>query len=204
MDAKDRRTPLPQLVATPTGYRVFDPDVVAARGDLDESRGRLVVQHGSAADVIALLGVVAAGVGASWALGGGIVGHVLWFVAGVVVAAGGWIAVRHDDPRRTYRETHCGAGPSVDVTDPTVLEICGLAERLAGTRAWGGALVDPDRRLAAVVWGAARAETGTDQVWANLQELLTIARRLDARTDPDARDLSADMLDEGRRRHPRD
>jgi hypothetical protein len=221
---KDRRTPLPQLVATPEGFRVWDPEVITKKDDLYEDFGNKVVwQTGSTADVVGLAGAVLAGVATSAVLGAGWISHVLWFVAGLVLGVAAWVALRWhdlDDKEDVYRETHRGADPHVDVRDRVdLLDLCALVEEIAGTRAWRDGAIDPDRRLAPTLWSVVSANSSTQaadvaQTRENLRELLRIAHELEHRAaDPDhdpaaplrledpaarARHLSEGMLEQGR------
>jgi hypothetical protein len=221
---KDRRTPLPQLVATPKGFRVWDPEVITKKDDLYEDfNDRVVWQTGTTIDAVALLSTLLVGVGASLVLGAGWISDVLWFVAGVVVSGAAWLALRWhdlDDKEDVYRETHRGADPHVDVHDRVdLLDLCALVEEIAGTRAWRDGAVDPDRRLAATLWSVVSANSSTQaadvaQTRENLRELLRIAHEIEHRAvDPDhdpattksledpaarARHLSEGMLEQGR------
>jgi hypothetical protein len=148
---------LPTLVRTRAGYRVFDPELVAGtRYQIDDS-GTLVWTRLPAGSVA--LSVLAAGAATALLLGGGWLLSLLWFAAGVVVAAGLaglGLSLVHvvNSPERRYRNRTGGAPYATDVTDrgSRPWQLCEQAERLAASRSWMAGRVDRERRLPALLW----------------------------------------------------
>jgi hypothetical protein len=148
---------LPTLIRTRAGYRVFDPALVAGTRYVIDDSGTLVwtrLPAGSTA-----LAVLAGGVGTALLLADGWVLGLLWFLAGVVGAAGlaglGLTLVHAvSGPERRYRLRTGGAPYAADVTDrgSRPWELCEQAERLAATRSWVAGGVDRERRLPDLLW----------------------------------------------------
>jgi hypothetical protein len=196
---KDQRTPLPQLVVTAGGYRVFDPEMVQSRKDLQETSVRNELQladKGVEGGAVMLTLTVLFGGGLSMLLGASVLSYVLWFVAGALVGfVGGAVAAEFlwTDREKEYREDHRGADPwiAIDRDDPRAV-VCSLADDIATTRAWQDGVLDAPRNLAAILWSAvakdaanASAEDVEDVevVTENLRELLRVARDLDHRRE---------------------
>jgi hypothetical protein len=191
---KDQRTPLPQLVVTAGGHRVFDPEMVQSRKDLQETvRNELrLADKGVAGGAVILTLTVLLGGGLSLLLGASILSYVLWFLAGgaVGLVGGGVLAeVLWTDREKEYREDHRGADPWVEVPgdDPRAV-VCSLADQIASTRAWQDGILDAPRNLATIMWSAVSKDSAaaTDEdsadvavVTDNLRELLRVARDLD-------------------------
>lgn len=217
----DRRTHLPQLVVTATGYRVFDPGLVTGPGQTQESSGRIARGPSDADVAFWLIAAVLFGGAAPLLFAGSILGAVLWgaagFIAGFVLAV---VVSTSWDPESHWRAAHPGREPEEDVAwDHPAHGLCRLAARIADTAAWRDRIVDPDRRLATIVWSAVTAvrdhrddaATATDlaETEGNLRGLLDVARDLDRRRDHGddpashlrarhARRLSDELLDTGR------
>jgi hypothetical protein len=191
---KDRRTPLPQLVVTADGFRVFDPEMVRDRKDLVETTVRNDLRYDANQPDLGLVGTstLLGGFGLSLLLGASVLSYVLWFVAGVVgafVLAAMIAGVVLPDREKEYRDDHRGASPWAEIAgDDPKAAICSLAEDVASTRAWQDGILDPQRQLARIVWSAVSKEPAdtTDEdaadvavVTGNLRELLRVARDLD-------------------------
>lgn len=195
---KDRRTTLPQLVETAKGYRVFAPELVKDRKDLQETtvRSELRYTNNGPEDSLIWTTTVICAAALPLLLGGSVLSYILWFVAGVVgglfvgAAAAGMIG---PDREKEYREEHRGADPwtEIETGDPKAT-VCALAEDIALTRAWQDGILDPQRHLGSIVWSAVskKAEDATDEdaedvevVTENLRELLRVARDLDHRRE---------------------
>jgi hypothetical protein len=195
---KDRRTPLPQLVVTADGFRVFDPEMVKDRKDLYETTVRSELQYfGHTTEYgFAWTSGLLGGLGLSMLLGGSVLSYVLWFIAGLV---GGLfftmmiVGAVAPDREKEYRDDHRGASPWAEIAgDDPKAAICSLAEDVASTRAWQDGILDPQRQLAKIVWSAVSKEPAdtTDEdaadvavVTGNLRELLRLARDLDHRRE---------------------
>jgi len=191
---KDRRTPLPQLVVTAAGFRVFDPDLIRERKDLAESPVRSELRYDADRQDFGIIGTTTllGGFGLSLLLGASLLSYVLWFVAGVLgafVVAAMIAGAVLPDREKEYAAEHRGASPwaEIDGDDPKAA-ICTLAEDIASTRAWQDGILDEQRQLAKIVWSAVSKEPGhtTDEdvadvavVTENLRELLRVARDLD-------------------------
>ncbi|HWN28383.1 MAG TPA: hypothetical protein VNP37_15565 [Actinomycetospora sp.] len=191
---KDRRTPLPQLVVTADGFRVFDPELVKDRKDLSETlvRSELRYQNNGPEDSLFATMALIGGFGLSLLLGASVLGYVLWFIAGVVggfVVGGVLAGVIAPDREKEYREDHRGADPWTEIggDDPRAV-VCSLADEIASTRAWQDGVLDAPRNLAAIVWSAVAKDATVASpedvedvavVTENLRELLRVARDLD-------------------------
>jgi len=191
---KDRRTPLPQLVVTADGFRVFDPELVKDRTDTRETVVRSDVEYydNSPQISVILMLTLVGGLGLSLLLGSSVLSYILWFVGGVLggFLIGGVIAAAVvPDREKEYREDHRGADPWTEVgsADPEAA-ICSLAEEIAMTRAWQDGILDAPRNLATIMWSAVSKDSAaaTDEdsadvavVTENLRELLRVARDLD-------------------------
>ena len=220
--SKDRRTTLPQLVETPSGFRVFDPTMISARDQTYEDfKGKIVRGPTNAEMWFALACALLGGTGLAVLLGDSLLGGTLWFLLGAAVAfmLGAGVSVCWDGIER-YKNSHRGFEPEIEVTDGhPARQVCAVAVELTETAAWRDRIVDPDRTLASIVWSAAAAvrdhqdapETAVelDQTTANLRELLDVARDLDRNrehgADPashlrarEARRLSSELLERGR------
>jgi hypothetical protein len=148
---------LPTLIRTRHGYRVFDPALVAGTRYVIDDSGTLVWTRLPAGTTA--LAVLAAGVATAVLLADGWVLALLWFLAGVVAAAGlagvGLTLVHAaTSPERRYRLRTGGAPYATDVTDrgSRPWELCEQAERLAATRSWVAGRVDRQRRLPDLLW----------------------------------------------------
>ncbi|MFC5140564.1 hypothetical protein ACFPK1_20170 [Actinomycetospora rhizophila] len=227
-EKKDRRTPLPQLVVTPAGYRAFSPELVRDRKDLQETtvRKELRFQSNGGESVVWTMTVIG-GIGLPLLLGASVLSFVLWCVAGIV---GGFLVgaviggIVTPDREKEYREDHRETDPWAEIpADDPRATVCSLAEEIASTRAWQDGILDAPRHLAAIVWSAVSkdAARSTDEdaedvavVTENLRELLRVARDLDHRREygtpavderisareptARARALSAEALENGR------
>ncbi|WP_433506649.1 hypothetical protein ACQP04_09285 [Pseudonocardia halophobica] len=148
---------LPTLVRTRSGYRVFDPALIAGTHYQIDDTGTLVwtrLPAGSTA-----LAVLAVGAVSGLLLGDGWLLTLLWAAVGVLVGtgfAGLALTLVHtiDSPERRYRHRTCGAPFSQDVTDrgSRAWELCVQAERLAATRSWVAGRVDRERQLPELLW----------------------------------------------------
>ncbi|GAA4547102.1 hypothetical protein [Pseudonocardia xishanensis] len=164
---------LPTLVRTRSGYRVFDPALVrGTRYQIDDS-GTLVWTRLPAGSVA--LSVLAAGVLGAVLLGDGWLSGALWFVVGVVLAAGlagVALSLVHavNSPERRYRVRTGGAPYSADVTDTgsRPWDLCERAERIAATPSWVAGRIDRERRLPDLLWAGVQ---GSGEAAAAIAEL---------------------------------
>lgn len=165
---------LPTLVRTRAGYRVFDPALVeGTRYQIDDS-GTLVWTRLPAGSVA--LAVLGAGAVTAVLLGDGWVWGALWFLIGLVSAAGLaglGLSLVHvvNSPERRYRTRSGGAPFSTLVTDrgSRPWELCEQAERLAATRSWVAGRVDRERRLPGLLWAGVQ---GSDEAAAAIGRLV--------------------------------
>lgn len=148
---------LPTLIRTRAGYRVFDPALVRGTHYQIDDSGTLVWTRLPAGSVA--LAVLVAGAATAVLLGDGWLLGALWFVVGVVSAAGLaglGLSLVHliDSPERRYRLRTGGAPFATDVTDrgSRPWQLCEQAERLAATRSWVAGRVDRERRLPDLLW----------------------------------------------------
>ncbi|MEJ2861492.1 hypothetical protein [Actinomycetospora flava] len=195
---KDRRTRLPQLVVTPTGYRAFDPDLVRDRKDVQETTVRKELRYQDNGPELTILPVLMllGGFGLTLLLGASVLSYVLWFLAGAVggLVVGGVIAgAIAPDREKEYREEHRDADlwAEIPADDPRAT-VCSLAEEIASTRAWQDGILDAPRHLAGIVWSAVAKDPASSSdedaedvavVTENLRELLRVARDLDHRRE---------------------
>jgi hypothetical protein len=148
---------LPTLIRTRSGYRVFDPALIAGSHYQIDDTGTLVwtrLPAGSTALAVLGLGAVS-----GLLLSDGWLLTLLWFAAGVVAGAGlaglGLTLVHAiDSPERRHRNRTGGAPYSHDVTDrgSRAWELCVQAERLGATTSWVVGRVDRERRLPELLW----------------------------------------------------
>lgn len=159
---------LPNLIRTRTGYRIYDPELVAGTNYVIDDEGDLVYTRLPAGSVTAtvVLGSMVAAVWIgddSWAWTG--LTFLLALPVGFALAAA-LLAVIHTstNPARAYRAAHGDAAYAVEVTDRDSAgwALCARAERLAASRSWISGRVDPTRTLGSLLWTA----VGTRQEWA--------------------------------------
>jgi hypothetical protein len=153
----DEKTALLQVVRTPDGFRVFDPEAVARDSDVAIESGRLVVTSGAQPGWGTFFMTALATVGLPWLLGGPWYLVALWivlgFLGGFIVACMG-IGAFCSGGKQDYVKRH-RSQPEIDLADTLGLTICHIALDLAGTEAWQQKAVDPERQLAGAVWQAA-------------------------------------------------
>lgn len=156
---------LPTLIRTRHGYRVFDPALVAGTRYVIDDSGTLVWTRLPAGTTA--LAVLAGGAVAAVLLADGWVLGVLWFLAGIVAAAGlagVCLTLVHaaSSPERRYRARTGGAPYSTEVTDrgSRPWELCEQAERLAATRSWVAGRIDRQRRLPDLLWAGVQGSGG--------------------------------------------
>ncbi|NWJ70784.1 hypothetical protein HX744_09660 [Pseudonocardia sp. ICBG1122] len=151
---------LPTLVRTRTGYRVYDPALIAGTDYVVDDAGDLVYTKLPAGAMtgtaVVAAAVVALTVGEnSWSW------SALAFLVCLPVALGlaiGVLSVIHavTDPVRAYRARtgHTRFARDIAATDPASWQLCARAERLAATPSWQAGRIDPTRTLGVLLWTA--------------------------------------------------
>ncbi|MEJ8281246.1 hypothetical protein [Pseudonocardia spirodelae] len=151
---------LPTLVRTRTGYRVFDPALVAGTPYVVDDAGDLVYTRLPAgamtASAVVVSAVVAITVGDnSWTW------SALTFLVCLPVSVAVAILVLSvihavTDPVRAYRARfgHTRFARDVSESHPASFQLCARAERLAATPSWQAGRIDPTRTLGGLLWTA--------------------------------------------------